>query len=122
MDNIEDYMKVLSVKTWENDSNQLERIITVLATYKSFVGEYHISNNEIARYLYIMDHPTSITSAFVPDLDEHYTYAIDFLEDTYTKYIKSRNINYISAYNDINQYIIHILKSELADLYRFLDI
>ena len=122
MDNIEDYMKVLSVKTWENDSNQLERIITVLATYKSFVGEYRISINEITRYLYIMDHPTSITSAFVPDLDEHYTYAIDFLEDTYTKYIKSRNINYISTYNDINQYIIHILKSELADLYRFLDI
>lgn len=122
MDNIEDYMKVLSVKTWENDSNQLERIITVLATYKSFVGEYHISINEITRYLYIMDHPTSITSAFVPDLDEHYTRAIDFLEDTYTKYIKARNINYISIRRDINQYIIHILKSELADLYRLLEI
>lgn len=122
MNTIKDYIKTLSTTTWENDYNQLEKIITVLATYKSFVGEYHIGINEINRYLYIMDHPTSVTSAFLPDLDENYTYAIKFLEDTGTKYIKARNINYTENYNDINQHILYILKSELADLYRLLEI
>lgn len=121
MNTIKDYIKTLSV-TWENDYNQLQKIITVLATYKSFVGEYHIGINEISRYLYIMDHPTSVGSAFLPDLDESYTYAIKFLEDTGAKYIKDRNINYTENYNDINQHILHILKSELDEIYRLLEI
>ena len=113
MNTIKDYIKTLSV-TWENDYNQLQKIITVLATYKSFVGDYHIGINEISRYLYIMDHPTSVGSAFLPDLDESYTYAIKFLED--------RNSNYTENYNDINQHILDILKSELDEIYRLLEI
>lgn len=79
MKDIEYYLQYLHPKTWENDLNQLNKIITVLATYSTYYSNYHIGINEITRYLYIMDHPTSINSAYNPDLEVSYTYALDFL-------------------------------------------
>ena len=49
MDNIEDYLRTLHPKTWDNDLNQLQKIIQVLATYSTFYGAYHIGVNEITR-------------------------------------------------------------------------
>lgn len=78
MDNIEDYLRTLHPKTWYNDLTQLQKIIQVLATYATFHGAYHIGINEINRYLYIMDHPSSITNAYNPDLEKSYIYAVNF--------------------------------------------
>lgn len=111
MNTIKDYIKTLSVTTWENDYNQLEKIITVLATYKSFVGEYHIGINEINRYLYIMDHPTSITNAYNPDLEKSYTYALDFL----TSFGRDISPDYIQRRNAIEYMIVLALKDLAGD-------
>lgn len=95
MDNIEDYLRTLHPKTWDNDLTQLQKIIQVLATYATFHGAYHIGINEINRYLYIMDHPSSITTAYNPDLEESYIYASDFLSrldrDTSADYKQRRS-------------------------------
>lgn len=79
MNDIEYYMRNLNSNTWENDLNQLTKIIIVLATYSTYHGNFHIGINEITRYLYIIDHPTSITNAYNPDLENSYTYAFKFL-------------------------------------------
>jgi hypothetical protein len=97
MGDIEYYMRKLNSNTWENDLNQLTKIITVLTMYSTYHGKYHIGINEISRYLYIMDHPTSITTAYNPDLEKSYTYALDFL----TKDGRNKSDDYTERYSDI---------------------
>ena len=45
MGDIEYYMRNLNSNTWENDLNQLTKIIIVLATYGTYYGKYHIIIN-----------------------------------------------------------------------------
>lgn len=109
MDNIEDYLRTLHPKTWYNDLTQLQKIIQVLATYATFHGAYHIGINEINRYLYIMDHPSSITNAYNPDLEKSYIYAVNFL----SRFDRDTSVDYVQRRSAI-EYIILLALKELA--------
>lgn len=109
MDNIEDYLRTLHPKTWDNDLIQLQKIIQVLATYATFHGAYHIGINEINRYLYIMDHPSSITTAYNPDLEKSYIYAVNFL----SRFDRDTSVDYVQRRSAI-EYIILLALKELA--------
>ena len=109
MENIEYYVKLLKPDTWENDTKQLEKIIQVLATYATFHGAYHIGINEINRYLYIMDHPSSITNAYNPDLEKSYIYAVNFL----SRFDRDTSVDYVQRRSAI-EYIILLALKELA--------
>ena len=105
MDDIEYYMRNLNSNTWENDLNQLTKIIIILATYSTYHGKYHIGINEITRYLYIMDNPTSITNVYNLDLEKNYRYALDFL----TKDGRNKTVNYKERYSAI----VYIINKQL---------
>lgn len=113
MGDIEYYMRKLNSNTWENDLNQLTKIIIVLAIYSTYHGKYHIGINEITRYLYIMDHPTSITNAYNPDLEKSYTYAINFLADGG----RNKTVDYKERYSAIVYVIGKKLKLQWKHIY-----
>jgi hypothetical protein len=113
MGDIEYYMRKLNSNTWENDLNQLTKIITVLTMYSTYHGKYHIGINEISRYLYIMDHPTSITNAYNPDLEKSYAYALNFLGDGG----RNKTDDYKERYSAIVYVISKKLKLQWKDTY-----
>lgn len=111
MENIEYYVKLLKPDTWENDTKQLEKIIQVLATYSTYHGAYHIGINEISRYLYIMDHPDSITNAYNPDLEKSYIYAVNFL----SRFDRDTSVDYVQRRSAIEYVILQCLKNLAGD-------
>lgn len=111
MNNIEYYMRNLNSNTWENDLNQLTKIIIILATYSTYHGNFHIGINEITRYLYIIDHPTSITNAYNPDLENSYTYALKFL----SRFDRDTSDDYVQRRSAIEHIILLTLKELAGD-------
>lgn len=113
MNEIEYYLRTLHPKTWDNDLNQLTKVITVLATYTTYYNNYYIVANELGRYLYLMDHPVSITNAYTPDLEKRYQMALDVL----SKPGRKESLDYNQRYNITVSLIITRLKEITSNVY-----